>query len=329
MAQISPRSHTSLLADIPRRSLVRLASLIVVSMSTVVACGSDTVAPITQPVSSGVSIAVTKSSVTLIRGQSNTTQIAATVNGSSNTGLTYTSVVPGIATVSSTGLVTAVSDGSTSILITSQADPTVNTSVVVNVVSTIVTTSANSAFSWVGGPTRTITAAVQNNANAGVTFTSTNTSVATVSSTGVVTPVGAGTTSITAISVGDPTKQSAVTFTVDPAPGNETVLTSGVSVAGLGGADGAQTFYRIVVPVGATSLTVALSGGSGDVDLFVRAGVRPPSAQSYTATAGFSCFAAGPDTNETCTIANPGARIFYVLVDSFGFSGTSLVATIK
>lgn len=294
-----------------------------------VSCGSDdntTTAPVvaTKPV-----LKLSDNVVTIVRGSASVTkQITATVDGSPTTAITWSSTRPDIATISSSGLITAVADGSTFFTATLTSDPTVNASVVVNVVSTIITASANSLFSWVGGPTRTATATIQNNSNTAVTWSSSNTAVATVSSTGVITPVAAGTASIIATSVGDATKQSALNFTVDAAPGNETLITSGQAVTGLGGADGVQTFYRIVVPVGATALTVATTGGTGDVDIFVRAGVRPPSVQSYTSQAGFSCFSAGANTVETCTITNPQARIYYIMVDSFGFSGTTMTATI-
>lgn len=73
------------------------------------------------------------------------------------------------------------------------------------------------------GATKTITPVVsgENNPNKALTWTSSNTSVATVSN-GVVTPVGAGTTTITATSVLDPTKADTATVKV-----NSASLTSG------------------------------------------------------------------------------------------------------
>jgi hypothetical protein len=63
------------------------------------------------------------------------------------------------------------------------------------------------------GQSATVVASVRNTANPGVNFSSSNTSVATVSATGVVTCVAPGTAVIIVASVADPTARAAVSVT--------------------------------------------------------------------------------------------------------------------
>ena len=96
------------------------------------------------------------------------------------------------------------------------------------------------------------------------------------------------------------------------------VLTSGVPVAGIGGASGSQQFWRLPVPAGKTSLTFTITGGTGDADLYVRFGAKPT-------TATFTCRPFLNGNNETCTITNPSAGDWYVMIRGFAaFSGVTL-----
>ena len=309
-----------------RSSAQHLAAL-AFALVAVTACSDDDPAP-TAP--ARAEIVLSDTSITLVRGTATpnpTKQVTASITGGSGA-VTWNTPRPDIATISPDGLITAVADGSTFFTATSDADPSVNRTVVVNVVSTIVTVTPAANFSWVGGPTRTLTATVANNTNTTVTWASSNTAVATVApTTGVVTPVAAGTATITATSVGDPAKSGTTAFTVDAAPLADAVaLTSGTTVTGLSAAAGESKYFRIEVPVGATQLTVATVGG-GDLDLFVRAGVRPTS--SGTTTAGERCFSAGASSTESCTITNPQPRIFYVFLDAYAsYTGVTLTATV-
>src|SRR5437660_308487 len=49
-------------------------------------------------------------------------------------------------------------------------------------------------------------------------------------------------------------------------------LSSGVPVTGLSGATGSNKNYTFAVPSGASTVTVQISGGTGDADLYVRFG---------------------------------------------------------
>ncbi|MCD9095933.1 pre-peptidase C-terminal domain-containing protein [Luteimonas fraxinea] len=103
--------------------------------------------------------------------------------------------------------------------------------------------------------------------------------------------------------------------------GGDGGLQNGVPVTGLAGATGSQQFWTIQVPAGTSSLRVALSGGTGDADLYVRAGSQPT-------TTAYDCRSWVVGNNETCTISNPPAGTYHVLVNAYAtFSGASLVAT--
>jgi len=98
-------------------------------------------------------------------------------------------------------------------------------------------------------------------------------------------------------------------------------LTSGVAVTGLSGAASSTKYYTITVPSGRTTLTIAMSGGTGDADLYTRRGSRPT-------TTTYDCRPYLTGNNETCTISNPVAGTYYILVRGYAaYAGVSLKAT--
>jgi vibriolysin len=109
--------------------------------------------------------------------------------------------------------------------------------------------------------------------------------------------------------------------TPPPPPPGDTVLSNGVAVAAQSGAQGAQKFYSIAVPTGQTSLVVNISGGTGDADMYVLAGTKP------TLTS-YSCRPYLNGNNETCTITNPAAGTFWVMLNGYSaYSGLTIKAT--
>jgi vibriolysin len=103
--------------------------------------------------------------------------------------------------------------------------------------------------------------------------------------------------------------------------GGDTVLTNGVPVSGLSGATGSQAFFKIDVPAGQSTLTITISGGTGDADLYVRFGAKPT-------TSTFTCRPFLNGNNETCTITNPSAGDWYVMIRGFAaFSGVTLTGS--
>ena len=105
-------------------------------------------------------------------------------------------------------------------------------------------------------------------------------------------------------------------FTAGGGGGNQ--LQNGVPVTGLSGAANSTRSYTINVPAGATNLQFAMSGGSGDADLYVRRGAAPT-------TAAYDCRPYLTGNNETCTFAAPQAGTWHVTVRGYSaYSGVSL-----
>src|SRR5205085_1912111 len=129
----------------------------------------------------------------------------------------------------------------------------------------------------------------------------------------------AGTTPFTVTGTSGATAHSAsasITVTTGPS-----TLTDGVPVGNLSGATGSQQFWVMNVPAGKDTLTVTISGGSGDADLYVRLGAQPT-------TTTFTCRPFLTGNNETCTVSNPSAGDWYVMIRGFAaFSGVTLKGT--
>jgi hypothetical protein len=165
-------------------------------------------------------------------------------------------------------------------------------------------------------------AATVDGAPVAVTWGTSDAAVATVSPTGLVTPLNDGFAAITATLVSNTSRMKSASFTVNPLLG--TALTSGVAVNGIGGAIGDMSLlYRIYVPAGTTLLTVQLSGGSGDLDIYVRDGAVP----DYD---DWDCRPWAGGNNETCSFPNPTTGgVYYIWIDVYDTAaGASLVATL-
>lgn len=103
--------------------------------------------------------------------------------------------------------------------------------------------------------------------------------------------------------------------------GDDTTLSNGVAVTGLSASTGAALNYTIAVPSGTSTLTVTISGGSGDADLYVRAGSAPTDST-------YACRPYLSGNAETCTINSPTAGTYHVRVKAYSsFSGVSLTAS--
>jgi vibriolysin len=105
-----------------------------------------------------------------------------------------------------------------------------------------------------------------------------------------------------------------------PPPPTDIVLTNGVAKTGQSATTGTSTFYQITVPTGQTSLKLTLAGANGDADLYVKAGSHPSTTVS-------DCKSESATSNETCTITNPTAGNYYVLVYSYAtYTNVSVTA---
>lgn len=186
------------------------------------------------------SVIVSPSSLSLDLNGTKTGTLSATVNGTNNPSqaVTWSSSNTSIATVSSAGVVTAKATGNATITATSQADGTKSGTCTVTVTdSTVhvtgVTLNKNSTSLTVGG-TEALTATVSpNNAtNKSVTWSSSNTNIATVSN-GTVTGVAGGTATIT-VTTTDGSHTATCTVTVAAAQ-TQTLTITRSSFATSGG----------------------------------------------------------------------------------------------
>ncbi len=103
-----------------------------------------------------------------------------------------------------------------------------------------------------------------------------------------------------------------------PPPTGDGVLENGRTETGLAGAKGEALRFTLDVPEGASNLVFAMSGGTGDADLYVRYGQAPT-----TGTYDYRPYLNGND--ETVRIANPQAGTWHVMIRGYtAFSGVSL-----
>lgn len=130
----------------------------------------------------------------------------------------WRSASPAIATIDATGRATALAVGSTMITALLDADTTIRATATLTVRAPVVLGISLSvrSMSLVAGDTAQLTAVVtgEPGANTALTFASTAPTVATVSSSGLITAVGVGRADITATSVGTPGRVSSVTLNV-------------------------------------------------------------------------------------------------------------------
>ncbi len=104
-------------------------------------------------------------------------------------------------------------------------------------------------------------------------------------------------------------------------PDTVTTLQNGVAVTGLAGSSGSETFYKIVVPASQAKLEIAMSGGTGDVDMYVRKGSKPS-----TTEWDYRPYLIG--NNETVTIDTPAAATYYIMLRGYvAYAGVTLKAT--
>ena len=99
----------------------------------------------------------------------------------------------------------------------------------------------------------------------------------------------------------------------------QTLVTLG-TMTGVGAVEGTELLYRLDLPAAANNLTVELSGGTGDVDLFMMQGTRPSDRDAYT-----GCQSGSPTTVERCQIGPASAGSYHILLHAFStFSGTTM-----
>ena len=106
-----------------------------------------------------------------------------------------------------------------------------------------------------------------------------------------------------------------------PPPPPMTELENGVAISDISVGSGAQELFFIDVPEDATDLVVAMSGGTGDGDLYVLYDQIPTNSL-------YDCRPWLSGNNETCSFATPDAGRWYVRIAGFtAATGISLVAS--
>lgn len=179
-----------------------------------------------------VSVSPSSGSINLL-DVNKTLQLSANVlpANATNKSVNWSTSNSSIATVDANGLVTGKAVGNVTITATSVSNPSVKgtASIAVSNTSIPVTgvTISDKSFTLVKDATKTLTATVSpaNASNKNVTWSSSNTSVATVSSSGVVTGVSAGNATITVTTV-DGGKTDTANVTVANAPPTQSETTT-------------------------------------------------------------------------------------------------------
>ncbi|WP_343613046.1 Ig-like domain-containing protein [Flavobacterium sp.] len=164
----------------------------------------------------GVSVTPTNATV----GLGTTQQLNATIApaNATNQNVTWSSNNTSVATVNNSGLVTAISAGTATITVTTtDGNKTASSAITVAAIPVSSVAVSPTSASLYAGNTQQLTATISpaNATNKNVIWSSSNTSVATVNSSGFVTAVSAGTATITATTQ-DGNKTSSATITVNP-----------------------------------------------------------------------------------------------------------------
>jgi serine protease len=90
------------------------------------------------------------------------------------------------------------------------------------------------------------------------------------------------------------------------------------ATSSLSGSSGSWSYYSVGVPSCASTLTVQISGGSGDADLYVKLGSQPSSSS-------FDCRPYLWGNDETCTFTPPQAGTYYIGLHGYSsYSGVTL-----
>ena len=266
----------------------------------------------------GIAVSISPTTATVQTGA--TYQFTASVTGSTNTAVTWSTTG---GSVSTSGLYTApATAGTYTVKATSAADTTVSASATVTVTTagsvsvSITPTTATVA----AGATYQFSASVTGSTNTAVTWTTTG---GTVSTAGLYTaPATAGTYTVKATSVADTTKSASATVTVTSTGTtyNEVESNGSISAANpvpdtatkIVGYIGTTTdldYFKVLVGAGKT-LTVNMTGPSGkDYDLYL-----------YNASGTQLKSSLGSTATETVTYTNSGSSSAYYYIKVLGYN---------
>jgi len=96
------------------------------------------------------------------------------------------------------------------------------------------------------------------------------------------------------------------------------VLTNGQTVTGISGSAGSWKYYVVSIPSGSSNLSIQISGGTGDCDLYTNFGSAPTSGT-------YNCRPYLSGNNETCSFPSPSTGDYYIGLNAYTtYSGVSL-----
>jgi hypothetical protein len=204
---------------------------------------------------SQISITVSPNSSTLQSGGQQ--QFSATVSGSSNTAVTWTASG---GTVTTTGLYTAPSSAGTySVTATSVADTTRSATVTVSVSTPVSVSLSPTSTNLQSGGQQQFSAYVSGTSKTAVTWTA---SAGTISTSGLYTaPSAAGTYTVRAVSVADPTKSASASVAVSAASISVTISPTSTAMP----EKWQQQFAATVSGTSNTAVTWAVVQGGGTI----------------------------------------------------------------
>lgn len=183
-------------------------------------------------------------------------QLKATVEpaNATNKDVVFSSSNTNVAVVSNTGLVTAINNGAATITVTSKENPSIMAKCLVKVGAPVLVTDvtvqpAELNLKTDGTYQLSVSVLPSNADERGVTFESSNTAVATVSASGLITAKGPGTATITVTAKDSSGKKATCTVTVTQPVKGVTVSPSSVVIQ----KDNVQKLTASVVPENATN----------------------------------------------------------------------------
>ncbi|MCX4026694.1 pre-peptidase C-terminal domain-containing protein [Endozoicomonas sp. SM1973] len=98
-------------------------------------------------------------------------------------------------------------------------------------------------------------------------------------------------------------------------------LKDDVPITGLSAEKGNQKYYKIDIPTGASNLKIKVDGGTGDVDMHVKAGTKPT-------LSSWDCRPYKTTQLEVCSYKTPKTGSYYVLLNAFSnYNNVSLEAS--
>lgn len=178
-------------------------------------------------------VTVTPAVVTIAPGQTDALRADVQIEAGLSTAVMWRSSNPSVAIVASNGVLTGVAPGTATIIAVSMADTTRRGQAVVTVVPMIrgIDVQPTTASVVLGG-TRQLSATVSGDVgiSTAVLWRSANPSIVQVAANGIVTGVAQGTTTVTAIALGDTTRRSSATVTVIPTVQDLTVQPASASI---------------------------------------------------------------------------------------------------